>query len=87
MTRVALTLASGQLGSKGTRATIKVVGKEYVIGLARTPSKAESLGVEVRPGDYSQTQSTALQKKLCLARSLKLTNDRVDDLVKCAGRA
>ena len=30
-----------------------MVGKENVVGLARNRSKAESLGVEVRPGDYS----------------------------------
>jgi NAD(P)H dehydrogenase (quinone) len=30
-----------------------MVGKENVVGLARNRSKAESLGVEIRPGDYS----------------------------------
>ncbi len=53
MTRIAITAASGQLGAEITRATIEVVGKEDVVGLARTPAKAESLGVEIRPGDYS----------------------------------
>lgn len=52
MTRIAITAASGQLGSEIVQATIEIVGKGNVIGLARTPGKAESLGVEVRPGDY-----------------------------------
>lgn len=49
---VAVTAASGQLGSEIVRATVEIVGKDNVIRLARTPGKAESLGVEVRPGDY-----------------------------------
>ena len=52
MRRIAITSASGQLGSAIVKATIEIVGKENVIGLARTPSKAQSLGVEIRPGDY-----------------------------------
>ncbi|WP_404309751.1 SDR family oxidoreductase [Neorhodopirellula lusitana] len=50
--RIAVTAASGQLGSEIVQAAIEIVGKENVVGLARTPSKAESLGVEIRPGDY-----------------------------------
>ncbi len=52
MTRIAVTAASGQLGSEIVRATIDVVGKDRVIGLARTPGNAASLDIEVRPGDY-----------------------------------
>jgi NAD(P)H dehydrogenase (quinone) len=52
MTTVAVTAASGQLGSEIAKALFEIVGKENVVGLARTPSKAESLGVEIRPGDY-----------------------------------
>lgn len=50
---VGVTAASGQLGSAIVQAAIKIVGKANVIGLARTPSKAETLGVEIRPGDYT----------------------------------
>lgn len=53
MTKIAVTAASGQLGLEIVKAAIGMVGKENVIGLARTPSKAQSLGVEIRPGDYS----------------------------------
>lgn len=52
MTRIAVTGASGQLGSEIVKATIKAVGQGCVVGLARTPGKAEALGIEVRPGDY-----------------------------------
>ena len=53
MTRVAVTAASGALGSEIVKAVIEIVGRDNVIGLARSPKKAESLGVEIRPGDYS----------------------------------
>ena len=49
---IAVTAVNGQLGSAIVKAAIDLVGGDDVIGLARTPSKAESLGVEIRPGDY-----------------------------------
>lgn len=52
MAKIAVTTASGALGSRIIKATVDVVGSDNVIGLARTPSKAQSLGVEIRPGDY-----------------------------------
>ncbi|QDU89231.1 Quinone oxidoreductase 2 [Pirellulimonas nuda] len=52
MTKIAVTAACGRLGSAIVRAAIDVVGSSNVVGLARTPGKAGSLGVEVRPGDY-----------------------------------
>lgn len=52
MTRYAITAASGQLGSEIVKAVVDIVGPENVVGLARTPRRAESLGVEIRPGDY-----------------------------------
>lgn len=60
--RFAVTAASGQLGSEVVKATIEVVGKENVIGLARTPSNAESFGIEFRPGDYESPDD--LEKSL-----------------------
>lgn len=56
MSTVAVTAASGSLGSEIVKAAIKVLGKENVVGLARTPTKAESLGVEIRPGDYQSKE-------------------------------
>jgi NAD(P)H dehydrogenase (quinone) len=62
MTRIAVAAASGQLGSEIVKATIGAVGKDCVIGLARTPGKAESLDIEVRPGDYDSPSD--LEKSL-----------------------
>ena len=52
MSRIAVTAASGQLGSEIVKATVEVVGRDGVIGLARTPGNADWLDIEVRPGDY-----------------------------------
>ncbi|HUV13781.1 MAG TPA: SDR family oxidoreductase [Acidobacteriota bacterium] len=60
--RIAVTAASGKLGTEVVRATESMVGSENVIGIARTPSKAEHLGVEVRKGDY--TSRTDFDKAL-----------------------
>ncbi len=50
--KVAVTAASGQLGSAIVKAAVDLIGAENVIALARTPEKAAHLGVEVRSGDY-----------------------------------
>lgn len=52
MMKIAVTAASGQLGAAIVKATAEVVSSANVVALARTPSKAEHLGVEVRLGDY-----------------------------------
>lgn len=51
--KVAVTSASGQLGSAIVKQLVKEIGNENVIGIARTPSKAAHLGIEVRKGDYN----------------------------------
>jgi len=50
---IAITAASGQLGAAIVKATLAILPKENVIGLARTPENAAHLGIEVRPGDYN----------------------------------
>lgn len=50
--KIAVTAASGKLGSAIVEALKTTRGAENVIALARTPAHAEGLGVEVRPGDY-----------------------------------
>lgn len=72
MTAVAVTAASGQLGSEIVKATIELVGKGRVIGLARTPGKAESLDIEVRPGDYDSPRD--LQESLLGVDTLLLVS-------------
>lgn len=56
---IGVTAASGQLGSAIVNAAKEIVGAEMVVGLARTPSKAASLGVEIRPGDYTARDGLA----------------------------
>ena len=51
--KIAITAANGQLGSAIVKQLIQDIGKESVIAIARTPAKAEHLGVEVRKGDYT----------------------------------
>ena len=60
---IAVTSASGQLGSAIVRSLIDTKGPENVIAIARTLEHAESLGVEVRAGDYTQKEQfdTALR--------------------------
>ena len=54
--KIAVTLASGQLGSTIIKNLINVHGAENLVGLARTPEKASHLGVEIRKGDYDNAQ-------------------------------
>ncbi|MDO6819119.1 SDR family oxidoreductase [Zobellia sp. 1_MG-2023] len=54
--KIAVTSASGQLGSSIVKHLIDAIGKDNVIGIARTPEKAESLGVEIRKGDYNNRE-------------------------------
>ena len=54
--KIAVTSASGQLGSTIVKQLIKEIGKDNVIGTARTPEKAEHLGIEIRKGDYNSRE-------------------------------
>ena len=51
--KIAVTSASGKLGASIIKHLITEIGKEDVVAIARTPNKAEYLGVEVRKGDYN----------------------------------
>ena len=51
--KVAVTAASGQLGAAIIESLIKEIGKENVIGIARTPANVRVEGIEVRKGDYN----------------------------------
>ncbi|QXP79501.1 MULTISPECIES: SDR family oxidoreductase [Winogradskyella] len=61
--KIAVTSASGHLGSEIVKALLKATKKEQVIAIARTPEKAKHLGVEVRNGDYNNREdfNTALK--------------------------
>ena len=51
--KIAVTTASGNLGSTIVEHLKQEIGKENVIGIARTPEKAAFLDVEIRRGDYN----------------------------------
>ena len=52
--KVAITAASGQLGSQVVEALLALIPGTNIVGLARTPDKATHLGIEIRPGDYNE---------------------------------
>ncbi|OQQ10264.1 NAD(P)-dependent oxidoreductase [Vibrio splendidus] len=54
--KIAVTAASGKLGSAIVEATVNLTSKDQVVALARTPERALGLGVEVRAGDYEDAE-------------------------------
>ena len=54
--KIAVTSVSGNLGSAIAKQLIQEVGKDNVIGIARTPVKAKHLGIEIRKGDYNSKE-------------------------------
>ncbi len=60
MNKIAVTTASGNLGSAIVRRLKIEVGSSNIIGIARTPSKAGGLGVEIRKGDYNSYDEFSL---------------------------
>lgn len=54
--KIAVTSASGGLGSAIIRRFIQESGKENVIGIARTPEKAAHHGIKIRKGDYNKRE-------------------------------
>jgi len=74
--KIAVTAASGKLGKEIVKATIALLTKDNVIGLARTPDKAKDLGVEIRPGDYNDKD--ALEKSLRSVDTLLLVSGMDD---------
>lgn len=61
--KVAVTAATGQLGSLAIAALRKMLPPEQIVALARDPGKGSGLGVEIREADYRkpETVATALQ--------------------------
>lgn len=54
--KIAVTSVSGQLGSAIAKQLIVEIGKKNVIGIARTPEKAEHLGIAIRKGNYNNRE-------------------------------
>jgi NAD(P)H dehydrogenase (quinone) len=51
--KIAVTAATGHLGAEIVKAATKLIGRQSVVAIARTPSKAQALGVQVRQGNYN----------------------------------
>lgn len=54
--KVVITAVSGQLGAAIANKAIEEFGKENVVGTARTPEKAKSLGIKVFKADYNSKE-------------------------------
>ena len=54
--KIAVTTASGNLGSAIVNRLKQEIGAENILGIARTPEKAKSLGVAIRKGDYNSKE-------------------------------
>ena len=52
--KLAVTSASGKLGSSIVKQLLQQVPREQIIAIARNTEKAQALGVEVRKGDYKE---------------------------------
>lgn len=61
--KIAVTSASGQLGSSIVKQLINEIGNDNVIGIARTPAKATHLGIKIRKGDYDSRPELELSLK------------------------
>ena len=70
--KIAITAANGHLGTAIVRATVALLDKENVVGLARTPEKAADLGIEIRAGDYDD--KSVLEKSLRSVDTLLLVS-------------
>ena len=68
---IAVTAASGKLGSEIIRALSRL-GTHSVVGLARTPAKAQHQGVEIRKGDYNSQSD--LEQSLRSVRTVLLVS-------------
>lgn len=51
--KIAVTAANGGLGSSIIKILKDKIGKENIVGLARTPENAKHLDIEIRKGDYN----------------------------------
>nr|WP_067290354.1 SDR family oxidoreductase [Marinobacterium profundum] len=69
---IAVTAVSGQLGAAIAKALIAMNMGETIVGLARSPDKAQGLGIEIRPGDYDHAEQ--LRASLAGADTLLLVS-------------
>ncbi|MBU2997907.1 NAD(P)H-binding protein [Cellulophaga baltica] len=54
--KIAVTSANGKLGTAIVQQLISKIGREHIIGIARSPEKAKHLGITIRKGDYNSRE-------------------------------
>jgi len=78
---IAVTAVSGQLGAAIASALITMNTGETIVGLARSPEKANGLGIEVRPGDYDNADQLGVSLSgvdtLLLVSGMAAPEDRI----------
>ncbi|MBS3848718.1 SDR family oxidoreductase [Devosia sp. BSSL-BM10] len=78
---IAVTAVSGQLGAAIVSALITMNTGETIVGLARSPEKANGLGIEVRPGDYDNADQLGVSLSgvdtLLLVSGMAAPEDRI----------
>ncbi|WDQ98234.1 SDR family oxidoreductase [Devosia sp. J2-20] len=78
---IAVTAVSGQLGAAIASALITMNTGETIVGLARSPEKANGLGIEVRPGDYDDADQLGVSLSgvdtLLLVSGMAAPEDRI----------
>lgn len=78
---IAVTAVSGQLGAAIASALITMNTGETIVGLARSPEKANGLGIEVRLGDYDDADQLGVSLSgvdtLLLVSGMAAPEDRI----------
>lgn len=72
--KIAVTAASGGLGTAIIKSLKENTATDNIVGIARTPSKAKSLGVEIRTGDYDKKETFDTALKGCDALLIVSSN-------------
>ena len=79
---IAVTAVSGQLGRAVVGALARLDPSQTVVGLARTPERAEGLDIDVRPGDYSDIDQLSTSLKGVATLLLVSGNEQPEERVQ-----
>src|SRR5690606_40354463 len=96
MMKTGITGATGQLGQLVVAKLKQKIDPSQIVGLVRNPAKGEGLGLELRPFEYTQTDTLAknlegIDQLLLISSSEvgqhKAQNENIINAVKTAGRS